>query len=179
MQEAEHVASQVRAELGLAPTDPLEPRELAESLGIELLPLSAVREGRELSDKLTDIQSITLFQGPHRVIVFNDTEVSQRLRSSLAHERAHALLQHTPSAPKDVAGGRQLWADDSEIAADRCAAALLVPREGVAALARRGETVTRIADHYGVSERLIRAITGQYGAQPAAPQAVVKSKKRT
>lgn len=159
--EANTLARAVRAELGLAAADALDPWVLATHLGIPLLPLSALAEAiPEAVAYLTSgdssaLSAVTVFRGTRRLIVHNDAHSRQRQASDLAHELAHALLQHRPHAAFDALGCR-VWREVEEAEAEWLAGALLVSEDAALAVVRRGLTILEAARAYGVSEAMMR-----------------------
>ena len=107
---ANAIAREVRKELGLARTSPIDVWRLAEHLGIPVMPLSELREeapvaaGLFLNGGRGMFSGATVFRGHERMIVFNDAHVLGRQVSDIGHELAHGLLLHPPS-PGDCARG--------------------------------------------------------------------------
>jgi Zn-dependent peptidase ImmA (M78 family) len=159
--EANTLARTVRAELGLAAGAALDPWALATHLGIPLLPLSAFTEDAPAAvTYLTKgdsgaLSAVTVFRGVRRLIVYNDAHSRQRQASDLAHELAHALLQHPPHAALNALGCR-VWREVEEAEAEWLAGALLVSEEAALTVVRRGLTVPEAARAYGVSEAMMR-----------------------
>ena len=158
--EAERLAAQVREELGLSPTDPLDPWRLADVLAIPVMTLREYgqRSGARavqlfLTSERDSFSAITLCQGYRRVIVYNESNAPTRQRSDLAHEFAHTLLEHAPRQVLDGNGCRYID-DEIEEEATWLAGALLVPRDGALRLAVGGRSPADVAGHYGVSEDL-------------------------
>jgi hypothetical protein len=100
--EANTIARQVREEMGLWVGAPLDPWKLAEHVAIPLLPLAALKAATpDAVNQFSSVEpgafsAVTVFNGPSRLIVFNDTHSRARQASDLAHELSHALLQHAP-----------------------------------------------------------------------------------
>lgn len=161
--EAEGMAQELRAELGVAPRDPLCMRTLAEHLGIPII---------NLSDLATDIpkavelftgperrtfSAATVFDGTRRTIVHNDRHPPGRQASNLGHELAHGILLHEPHPAVDDRGCRN-WNQEIEDEATWLAGVLLVPREAALAVARHepGLTEDEAAAEFGVSTDMMR-----------------------
>jgi hypothetical protein len=167
--EAERISLELRAELGLAPGDRLDPRDLARHLGIPVVPL------RDLKGEVDDarlelllardspLSALTVCAGTRRLIVYNQRHPPGRRASSLAHELAHVILEH-PAGPVLDPTGHRLWDAEREAEADWQAGALLVPREGVLAWLRREKAPDGGATHFGVSRALFRWRLYQSGA---------------
>ncbi len=102
--EAERTAREVRAELGLAPVDPLDPGRLATHLEIPVQPLAFVEDEvpaavwhlRRLEPGT--VSALTIVSGTGWLILHNDGHSPARQASDIMHELSHALLLH-PAAP--------------------------------------------------------------------------------
>jgi hypothetical protein len=168
--QAERIALELRAELGLAPDDRLAPAALAAHLAIPVLALDDLRDEvalpasvERLSQPGAAFSALTVCAGPRRLIVYNPRHPPGRRANSLAHELAHIILEHPPAPPLDQAG-RRLWHDAQEAEADWQAAALLVPREGALAWLRRERGPAGGERHFGVSRALFLWRLHQTGA---------------
>jgi hypothetical protein len=167
--EAERTALALRAELGLGPSDRLDPRDLARHLGIPVVPL------RDLKGEVEDahlelllggdspLSALTVCAGSRRLIVYNQRQPPGRRANSLAHELAHVLLEHPPGPVLDPTGHR-LWDPEREAEADWQAGALLVPRDGALAWLRREKSPDGGERHFGVSRKLFLWRLHQSGA---------------
>ena len=161
--EAERIALEARAELGLSATDALDVTALATHLEIPVLAMSSLCASDGTSGFLDVLRfreqesfsALTLFTGTARLIVHNDSHHPHRQSSNIAHELSHCLLEHPP-APLVSDTGCRYWNPKFEAEADWLGAALLVPRDGGLCLAKRGWDLDRIAEHYNVSEPLCR-----------------------
>ncbi len=160
--EAERIARDVRTELGMGATQSVAPEVLAELLGIE------VRAGDELIPRerfnyLDDIQpdsfsACTLRPSPDRtVVVYNPRSGATRRRSDIAHELAHALLDHELSRVERIGDVTFLSGDATqEDEAAWLSGCLLLPRALLVAEVRRGSSANDIASKCGVSERMAK-----------------------
>ena len=158
--EAERIARDVRTELGMKAAQSVDPEILAKLLGIE------IRAGdelipRERFKKLEDIQpdsfsACTLRPSPDRVVVvYNPLSVRPRLRSDIAHELAHTLLEHELSRVERLGDITFLTCDPTqEEEAGWLSGCLLLPRALLLAEVRRGSSAKDIAKKCGVSERM-------------------------
>ena len=160
----ERIALERRTELGLKPDDRLDPRLLAEHLGITVLQPSAIPG---LSQKsLTQLletdrdgwSAITLRQDTRSLIVLNTAHSAARQVSDLMHELAHILLAHTPSRV-DVTVDMYLLLRTHDHAqedeANWFAGCLLLPRPAVLDIHRRKEPAPDAAKRYGVSVEMM------------------------
>lgn len=174
--EANAIAREVRQEMGLHATDPLDPRTLAAHLEIPILRLSELR--RDAADAVRRFtganrgafSGVTVFDGPRRIIVYNDAHAPSRRASDLAHELAHALLQHAPHPAFDGDGCRY-WDPVIEEEAAWLAGALLVSDEAAVAIARSGISIEDAAARYGVSPKMMQFRLGVSGAQARVQRA--------
>ena len=158
--EAERIARRVRTELGIGAARPVAPEVLAELLGIE------VRAGdelipRERFEELENIQpdsfsACTLRPSPDRVVVvYNPLSGGPRRRSDVAHELAHALLDHELSRVERLGDVTFLSCDPTqEGEAAWLSGCLLLPRALLLVEVRKGSGAKDIAKECGVSERM-------------------------
>ncbi len=159
--EANHIAREVRAELGLLFIDSLDPWALARHLEIPVVPLSSY--GGLAADAVHHFlrvdrgafSAVTVFDGPRRLIVYNDSHSPGRQASDLAHELAHALLLHRPGPALDQRGCR-LWNPEQEEEANWLAGALLISEEAALQIARSGEPLDEAAKRCRVSQAMIK-----------------------
>jgi Zn-dependent peptidase ImmA (M78 family) len=166
--EANDVARQIRKELDLRSTDPLDPRRLAAHLDIPIVPLSTMNGIPTVVHYFTrrntgEFSAVTIFDGTVRMIVYNDAHAPVRQVSDLAHELAHALLFHEPRPALDETGCRN-WDEESEREAEWLGPALLVSEEAALDIAQKGLSLAAAAQLYGVSEKLIRMRLNVTGA---------------
>jgi hypothetical protein len=168
--DAERLALEVRAELGLAPDDRLDPRDLARLLGIPVVRVRDLAgEGARpesvarLLAQDAGFSALTVCAGTSRLIVYNQRHPPGRRASSLAHELAHVLLEHPPLGDPGP-DGRRRWDAEVEAEADWQAGALLVPREGALAWLRRERGPGHGERHFGASRALFLWRLHQTGA---------------
>ncbi len=159
--EANEIAREIRRELGLQDADPLDVWQLAEHLAIPVVPL------RELSHEVpgavhhfhsVDRQAFsaaTVFLGPARLIVYNDSHDRGRQASDIAHELAHALLEHPPKPALDPRGCRD-WNREEEDEATWLAGALLISEEAALYIARKGMPLGEVAEHFRVTRKMVQ-----------------------
>lgn len=109
----ERTVATLRDELGVGAVEPINMHGLAEHL---LIPVQSLREVLTLSGTLRSdflveqiygsVSAMTAFEGTQRSIIYNEEHSPLRHRSNMAHELAHALLQHPPDncslAPEQV-----------------------------------------------------------------------------
>ena len=158
--EANHIAREVRAELGLRFIDPLDAWALARHLEIPVVPLSsyaglaadAVHHFHRVDRGA--FSALTVFDGPRRLIVYNDSHSLGRRASDLAHELAHALLLHRPGPAFDHRGCRR-WDSVQEEEANWLGAALLISEEAALEIARSRQAIAEAARMYRVSQAMM------------------------
>jgi hypothetical protein len=159
----EEVARQVRRELDVGPTDPLDPKQLAESLGVKIrtpadVPGLSADVARRLSTIHSDCWSaITVTEGDHVVVILNPAHRGGRVASNLAHELSHVLLGHEPGrlfmTPNAVLRTHD---KDQELEASWLSGALLLPRDALFETMVKKLPAAEVCSRYGVSNDLLR-----------------------
>ena len=168
--EANAIAREVRAELSLFPTSPLDVWRLAEHLEIPVIPLSSLHEHAPNAARLFlngaqgMFSGVTVFRGTNRTIVYNDAHALGRQANDIGHELSHGLLLHNPTAAVDGRGCR-VWDSEAEAEANWLSGALLVPEEAALQIVRRGWSLPKAADRYGVTEMMVRYRMNVTGAR--------------
>jgi Zn-dependent peptidase ImmA (M78 family) len=168
--EANAIAKEVRAEMGLSLVDPLNPWALAAHLDIPVITLSSMAESAPhavhyfSSVSTGEFSAVTVFDGTKRMIVHNDSHARGRQSNDIAHEVSHGLLLHPPKPALDANGCRNLD-DASEKEADWLASVLLIPEAAALNIVRRGLSLDEAAALYGVSQPLVRWRLGATGAK--------------
>jgi Zn-dependent peptidase ImmA (M78 family) len=168
--EVNEIAREIRRELGLRDADRLDPWKLAAHLAIPVVPLSSLRAEAPRAARLfrtverDTFSAVTVFAGTERMIVYNDSHSRGRQASDIAHELAHALLQH-PAAPVFDAHGCRNWDAALEDEANWLAAALLISEEAALAIALNGTSTEAAAVHYGVSKQMLQFRLNVTGAR--------------
>jgi IrrE N-terminal-like domain len=157
--EANALGAEIRRELDLLALDRLDTLLLAAHLEIPVIPLSEMLSDVPSVAHLLHIEpeafsAVTVFAGPRRTIVHNDSHSTGRQSSNVAHEEAHGLLLHPPTPALDQRGCR-LWDQDVEDEANWLAGVLLVPEDAALAVARGWMTDEAAALHFGVSEQML------------------------
>jgi hypothetical protein len=170
--EANRISVQMRIELGLEPHSPLCPWRLAEHLSIPAIPLRKIAEENPTIEGevnyLLNVDSgvfsaITIFDGSYRLIIHNDGHAPTRQRANLAHELAHALLNHSPHPPF-CKHGRRVFNRQLEDEASWLGPTLLVSNEAAQWALRFGMTEETAGLHFGVSRVLMRFRLNKSGA---------------
>jgi Zn-dependent peptidase ImmA (M78 family) len=170
--EADRIANEVRAELGLDFHARLDPHVLAAHLCVPVLSLvdlvsadpSAVRhfmhgEGR------ADFSAVTIYVGDvRRIVVYNPAHPEGRQANSLCHEIGHILLGHEAEGAISRTGSRD-WNPEQEREADWLAGCLLIPREAANIAAQVGMDDAGVAAKFGVSKALASMRMNASGAR--------------
>ena len=161
----ERTAGGYRRGLGVPPDRRLEPRRLAENLGLRVLIPEQFPGLSEPSRKqlgTTDPygwSAVTVSRNGTRLVVINPAHSPARQASNLAHELAHLILDHAPEQISLSDEGVLLRLEhdpEQEDEADWLAGCLLAPREGLVQAYARNRSVERLAQRFGVSVELIR-----------------------
>ena len=159
--DANRLAREIRQDLGLNAVDALDPRVLAQDLGIPLVPLSALKKDSQVvvrhfrGQGRSAFSAMTMFYGTRRVILYNDAHSPGRQASDIAHELSHALLQHPPEPALDHRGRRN-WNQDLEDEATWLAGALLISDEAAMEIATTEMSADVAAVAYGVSTQMVQ-----------------------
>jgi Zn-dependent peptidase ImmA (M78 family) len=162
---SEETSLKIRRRLGLASTAPIEPRAVAQLLGIPILAANELRDlpqavlhrlKREHSDAWS---ALTVSDGKSHLIVLNDAHSETRTNSSLAHEIAHVILGHDPSMmfvmpQHDIA--LRTHNKEQEDEANWLAGCILLPREALLQVRRNALSDDQICASYGVSSAMLR-----------------------
>jgi Zn-dependent peptidase ImmA (M78 family) len=167
--QANQIAREVRGELGLGPTDPLDPWKLAAFLEIPVIGLTELAAA--IPDAARHFQQIepgafsaaTVFAGTRRIIVHNDIHSPARQASNVTHEGAHGLLLHEPT-PAFGPHGCRIWRDEVEEEAQWLAGVLLITEEAAVAVARGNLSIAVAATRYEVSEQMMQFRLNMTGA---------------
>ena len=162
---SEQTALRARQKLKLSPDSPLDPFRLAELLGVfvlqpdDLPDLGAEVRLRLASDHRDCWSAITVSEGSCHLIVINSSHAKTRLNSSLAHEIAHIILGHEPSMMFMNSTSKmalRTYNEEQEEEANWLGGCLLLPREALIAIRRRGRSADDACAEYGVSPAMLR-----------------------
>lgn len=159
--EAERDAARVRKELGLAPNDRLDPRELARHLGIAVVDASDLVDIEDL-EELERLQafafSAATFEIEDRsIVVVSPLRTIGRQNSDIAHELAHVMLNHKLSEIREVEGMPfRTCKPEEEEEATAFGGTLLLPRPLLLSAARRQATIDEISQQYDVTIEMAR-----------------------
>jgi len=170
----ERTSEDYRKALGLRLDEALDPYALAKYLSVRVerpeslpgLPQTALEQLT-----VTDAESwsaVTLSQDGIVLVILNSGQAPNRQVSSLCHELAHIILNHRPETAHMSQQGflfRTTFDSEQEEEADWLAACLLVPSGGLIRAYRRSQSPFLLAQHFGVSQRLITWRIRMTGAQ--------------
>ncbi|MDN4640765.1 ImmA/IrrE family metallo-endopeptidase [Agreia sp. PsM10] len=159
--QSERTASKFRGELGLAASDALDPRVLAEHLGVAVVDagsLIAVEELEELERiQAYSFSAATFDISARKIIVVSPLRSRGRQNSDIAHELSHVILDHDLSEVRELAGMPfRTCKPEEEEEATALGGALLLPRDLLMSAARRNATIEQIADQYLVTSEMAR-----------------------
>lgn len=160
----ERTALDYRQTLGVPPTGALDPRQLADHLGVRV----AIPEDiRTLSDGARrqlihfdpmSWSAVTIARGGERLVILNSGQSAVRQTSSLAHELAHLILNHATDRTRLSHEGvlfRGMFDREQEAEADWLGGCLLAPRESLFKARLRMADERALAAHFGVSTDMI------------------------
>lgn len=161
----ERAAAEYREALGAPMAAALDPYALAEHLNVRVVmpedvPGVAPASLRRLRGVLGQASwsAVTISQGGVRLVVVNSGHPLTRQSNSLAHELAHIILNHTSDDVQVSPEGflfRNRFDREQEDEADWLAGCLLLPREGLLRAYWLNRSPAALAEHFGVSQRLV------------------------
>lgn len=160
----ETTAIQYRSVLGLPPVAPLPMWKLAEHLALRVIRVEDVPGlSKSALAQLTkhDYEAWSALMLAHRganIIVMNTAHSERRQSSSLAHECAHAILNHKPGQGLQSPTGFLVSSYDKtqEEEADWLAGALLLPRVALLKIGQEGIDYAKHTAQYMVSDDMLR-----------------------
>jgi Zn-dependent peptidase ImmA (M78 family) len=156
----ENIARLQRRQLNLAPADPLNPRELANRLGVvvhtveEVPDLSSDCIRTLLHEDADSWSAVTISANGRSVIIINSSHAKSRLASDLVHEIAHILIGHSPSRIDLTEDGSLMlstYSRQQEDEANWLAGCLLLPREALILIRKERLDLSVAARKYGTS----------------------------
>jgi hypothetical protein len=168
----ENAARGYRRELELSPVAPLDPRVLAQHLGVTIwtpgeIPGINPKDVHHLTVVARESWSAaTLRNGNASLIIINNGHALTRQNNSLVHEIGHVVLRHEPAKMYVTPDGHMMMSEYNPIhegEADWFAGAILVPRDALLDATARGLTDQAAADYFGVSSAVVqmrRNLTG-------------------
>lgn len=161
-----------RKNVGCGVTDPLDPKKLAQHLGVTIWRADEVPGlGADCLKTLTqdDVESwsaLTLSVGDKTLIVMNHAHYPTRQASDLMHEISHVLIGHKAGRVDITEDGllmRTNFDKKQEEEAEWLSGALLLPRQAILSARVKGMTNLEIAKTYGISESMVGYRVGVSG----------------
>lgn len=159
----ETIATQKRRSLKVPPTGPLDPRLLAKEMGVLVVYIDQVPNlAPGTLEQLTAADpsawsAVTVCCKNKYLIVMNSAHAPARQSSSLMHELAHLIIGHKPARLDVTPDGLMILSSydkQNEEEANWLAAALLLPREALLQIRRRGMSNDEAATAFGCSVQL-------------------------
>lgn len=160
----ENVALQIRKDLELGPTAPLDPSILAEHLGVKLVAADRI-EGLSPQARavLTGSErggwsAMTVSFGGQDWVIYNPTHSEARRSSDILHELAHIFIGHTPATvvmSADGALAMRSFNRQQEDEASWLAGSFLLPRPALLAIAKSRRPAKDVCTEYGISQELL------------------------
>ena len=135
----ERTANHYRQAVGVSPSEALDPRRLADHLGVRVatpegIPTLSDAARRQLVEvDAASWSAVTIAHGDARLVILNSGHSDARQNSSLAHELAHLILNHTTDQPRLSHEGllfRGAFDKEQEDEANWLGGCLLVSRDG-------------------------------------------------
>lgn len=158
---AERRATEVRGQLGLAQSAPLDMHRLAGHLGINIVSAETLVDLRRL-EELERLQAfafsaVTFEIGGKPYVVTNPLRTEGRIASDLGHEIAHVLLDHELTELSEFDGVPfRTCRPEQEEQATALAGTLLLPRPLLMYAVSRGMGPEEIASRYKVTVEMAR-----------------------
>lgn len=161
----ERAAAEYREALGVPIAAALDPRALADHLNVRVvLPEQVPGVAPASLKRLRGMagracwSAMTISQGGSRLVILNSGHPGTRQANSLVHELAHIILNHTSDDVQVSQEGflfRNRFDKEQEDEADWLAACLLLPRVGLLRAYWRHPSPAGLAQHFGVSQKLV------------------------
>lgn len=163
----EKYAASKRADLGLPAHAPLDAFELAKNLGVKVW---TPRDIPGLSQESMDVllrndgktpscwSAVTIVVNHRILVILNSSHSPGRQSSDLTHELAHHIRGHKAHEASVSPDGLMMLKSYDKIyeeEADWLSGCLLLPREALVDIKRRGVDLAEAAEEYGVSIRML------------------------
>jgi len=163
----EKYSADKRRALGLGPDAPLDTRALAKHLGVRVWTPAEVpglsrtsREALLQNDGATPScwSAVTVLAAGKVLVILNSSHSAARQASDLTHELAHRIRGHEAQEVEVTEAGLMMLSSydkAQEEEADWLSGCLLLPREALISIKRRGLEDALAAAEYGVSTRML------------------------
>lgn len=159
--EAEREAARVRAEMGLASHDGLDPRALATHLDATVVDAATLVDLAEL-EEVESLQAFAFSAATfdikgRKIIVISPLRTRGRQNSDLAHELAHIMLGHELTEIRELDGTPfRTCRPDEEEEATSFGGTLLLPRPLLLTAVRRRASIQQISEQFDVTLEMAR-----------------------
>ena len=179
----EKTSAEIRSNIGLNLSESFTPKLFANHLGIQVWSPEDVPELSRSSLKQLTVNdketwsAVTIRVKDNTIIIVNSAHARTRQRSSLSHELAHLILDHTPDRIDLSPQGHLLLSSferEHEEEADWLSATLLVPRVGLLSMYRITEDLADLAKHFEVSPALLEWRLRTTGIRTQSRRASIK-----
>jgi len=161
----ENLALQVRSDLGLSKVAPLPPKMLSQHLGVELWSPPQIRglsqsALRQLSRDKGSWSAVTIAVDGNEAVIYNNRHSPSRQSSDIMHELSHIILGHKPIEmmlfSQDLDIVLRDFDENTEGEATWLSGCLLLPREALLYVRKRGIDERTVREKYQVSSKLLR-----------------------
>lgn len=168
---ANRISVGLRHQLKLPSWAPIDLHDLAEKLGLILVPITDFSEAcpKQLEHLIeNDAGAFSALLLPvgngRRIVLYNDANSPGRRNSDLAHEISHALLAHRPSVLFNGAGCRD-FDPGTEAQANCLAGHILIPDEAARRIVYGDQITHAVCETYGVSRQMLEYRLNASGAR--------------
>ena len=161
---AERSSTSLRKELGLNSGDALNPKDLAECLGVRLCtPLDIPGVPSKVLNQLLEKDpwgwsAVSHVSKGRPLVIYNPKHSAGRRASDIMHELAHIILDHDPGKmimSQDGTMVMRSYDRKQEEEANWLGWSILLPREALVSARRLRLSNLQIAQKYGVTEDLV------------------------
>lgn len=161
---AERTSTSLRKELGLSPSDALDPKELAKCLGVRMCtPGDIPGVPKTVLSQLLEKDpwgwsAVSQASEGTPLVIYNPKHSAGRRASDIMHELAHIVLDHDPGKlimSQDGTMVMRSYDRKQEEEANWLGWSILLPREALVNAARLKLSTSQIAEKYGVTETLV------------------------
>lgn len=167
-------ARELREDMNIRVDGPLCPLALAEHLGIPVFAATALGLDGDVRRFLLsetgrkEVSAGVFYMGACAFIVANNARGIKRYASDVAHEIAHVLLRHEPTAIPCNDGAR-VYDEEAEAEAQKLGPGLLVSEEAALRADRLihggAHTLHSLSDEWGITRDVIRMRMNLVGAK--------------
>lgn len=163
LQYLEKQAAQLRRRAGVGPLERLDPRAVAEQLGLTIVTPDDVAD--MTPEQRAQVRALTPKQwsgtgmplpGGELLVLLHPEQTPERATVTVLEELAHTHYGHRPTRIATLSSGvaKRTFNARNEQEAYWTAAAALLPMKAVGLAVRRGKTAADLAASYGVSAEL-------------------------